>query len=98
MARQIWKFNLETKTTLDLPENAWVLSVGAQGNSICLWVAVDTDAPTKVSRTFRFYGTGWSIEESTENLFYIGTVQMPYTGFVFHVFEEEDFGGVVDND
>ena len=90
MATTIWKFNLNETTTLDLPEESQVLSVGAQGDFICLWVLVDPDNP-KTPRTFRFYGTGWDIKESIENLFYIGTVQMPYTGFVFHVFEE-DFG------
>lgn len=92
MATTIWKFNLnETTTTLDLPEESWVLSVGAQGGFICLWVLVDTESP-KTKRTFKFYGTGWNIEEHKDALFYIGTVQMPCTGFVFHVFEEEDFG------
>lgn len=92
MTTTIWKFNLsETTTTFDLPEESQVLSVGAQGDFICLWVLVDTEAP-KTKRTFKFYGTGWNIEEHKDALFYIGTVQMPYTGFVFHVFEEEDFG------
>lgn len=89
MSTAVWKFNLSAiTTTLDLPEDSRILSVGAQGDFICLWALVDPEA-RKVKRTFKFYGTGWNIEEPVTTLRYVGTVQMPYTGFVFHVFEED---------
>ena len=86
MSKQIWKYEINIgKTKRDIPSNATILSVGLQGNNICVWALVDTEARTS-ERTFYVYGTGWDIEESVEYLSCIGTVQ-DNNGLVWHVFE-----------
>ena len=86
MSKQIWKYEINIgETKRDIPSNATILSVGLQGNNICVWALVDTGARTS-ERTFYVYGTGWDIEESVEYLSCIGTVQ-DNNGLVWHVFE-----------
>ncbi|EIL4347344.1 hypothetical protein LLL46_003594 [Salmonella enterica subsp. enterica serovar Saintpaul] len=86
----IWKYVLEPQITLDMPAGATILSVGAQGDDICLWARVDTDAPAE-PRRFLVAGTGMPLSESFNGARFIGTVQMTLAGvsLVMHVFEAE---------
>lgn len=69
-----------------LPENAVILSLGMQGESIVFWALVD-DSRSLEERRFRIFGTGWTIGvERLDKLKFVGTVQTP-TGLVWHVFE-----------
>ncbi len=53
---------------------ATILSVGTQGDDICLWARVNTDAPTEPRR---FGGRhGMPLAESFTGAVFIGTVQM----------------------
>lgn len=94
----VWKYELEPQITLEIPGGATILSVGAQGESICLWAQVDTDAPAE-KRHFRVVATGEPLGEAFRASKFIGTVQMnmAYSGsnLVMHVFEAEtNVGGV----
>ena len=81
--KAIWKFPLKVEDVqaFEVPESAEILSIQNQGGQICLWAAVDTNAPKKF-RTFRMYGTGH--EHTSFVGIYIGTVQKD--GFVWHIF------------
>jgi hypothetical protein len=66
-----------------IPNNAKILSVGAQGDSLMLWAEVNPDR-SEVPRRFEVFGTGHEIREymGTERQF-IGTALMgPY---VWHI-------------
>ena len=81
----IWKFPLtDTKTELDLPRNAQVLSVHVQESEPCLWALVDPSEPPE-TRKFRAYATGESIQDSLGD--FIGTVLLQGGAYVLHVFE-----------
>jgi hypothetical protein len=84
----IFKYTLKPEIELELPENAELLSVGAQGDEAVLWARVDPDAP-KVNRHFRVFGTGHPMPDDVE-LEYVGTIQFSHgacAGLVFHAFE-----------
>ena len=79
----VYKYTLLPTCTLELPEGAEILTVGAQGEDICIWVKVDTDKPT-VKRSFQTYGTGMEMD-SNKNHDFIGTTFLG--SLVFHTFE-----------
>ena len=88
--KQIWKYIFVgypgyRETTFDMPKDAKVFTVQAQGNDLCLWALVDP-AAIKVGRKFVVFGTGWDIDFVTFALNYVGTAQVD--GLVWHVFEE----------
>jgi hypothetical protein len=83
--RKIWKFELAEKSTLQLPVDAEILTVGSQKDQICLWVALDTTAP-KVDRHFVTVGTGQVI--ASEAVTFLGSAFLYDNQFVFHVFEK----------
>ena len=70
---------------VELPNIAEILSVGAQGEDLFLWVQVNTDTP-KIERYFEVFGTGHEIDyEGVRSRRFIGTAFMG--PFVWHVFE-----------
>lgn len=94
----IWKYVLdaELRQTISMPDGAEILSAGADGRDICLWVRVDDAAP-ETPRRFLVAGTGEQLPPEDGTTF-IGTVQMPFIAgknvvhlhshpLVFHVFE-----------
>lgn len=85
--QQIWKFPLamydDGSADVEMPADARVLHVGAQGRTICLWAMVSPDAE-RITRKFRVVGTGWPIAKMGR---YIGTVHVD--GYVWHVFAAE---------
>ena len=81
----VWKFTLATALTdnaLEMPKDAKVVHVGIQGEHICLWAIVDTQASVE-TRVFQIVGTGH--EEVFEGMAHVGTVQQG--PWVWHVFE-----------
>lgn len=56
-----------------------------QGSDICLWAAVDPQAP-KVTRRFIGFGTGHTIPGELQ-LSFVGTAMLNGGAFVFHIFE-----------
>jgi len=82
--KEIWKYKLEPRTELEMPEGARILSVQNQHEQPCLWALVEVSMP-KVKRMFTIYGTGHSLPANPGN--YLGTFQLQMGAFVFHVFE-----------
>jgi hypothetical protein len=84
----VWKFQLDLMwdaddggvVGVDMPVDARVLHVHAQGNDICLWAHVSPDAPL-VTRHFTVTGTG----HPTPRGEYVGTAHTPPD--VWHVWE-----------
>lgn len=89
--KTIWKYQLERigETSISMPKGAEILNIGIQGNWLCLWALVDTEAE-KESRCFMVYGTGWEIDNI--ELSYIDTFITEIGFFVWHFFEV--LGGV----
>jgi len=89
--KTIWKYNLIAgnymKNIIEMPKNGEILSVQNQYNEIVLWIKINTNNKTE-ERRFIIYGTGDNIKFSSENINYIGTVQMDID--VWHVFERLD--------
>lgn len=78
----IWKYRVSPRFDMELPEDAQVLSVQAQGKEAQMWVLLDPDAP-KVKRTFLAVQTGERFNATYTR--YIGTFQLDW--LVFHLFE-----------
>ena len=82
----IWKFPLALTdfVSVEMPENAVVLSVDNQDGVLCLWAMVEPDMPKDV-RHFSIVGTGNPMPAGLKK--FIGTVLMP--PYVWHVFERQ---------
>lgn len=85
MAKTNWKFTLQPECKVEMPEGAQLLTVREQGDDICLWALVDSDAPM-VARRFVGFGTGHQIPED-QALSFIGTAMLQGGNLVFHIFE-----------
>jgi hypothetical protein len=86
---RIYKYPLAVTDvqTVELPENATVLSVQAQGNELVFWARVDIKAQIK-PRVFRVIGTGHPIPDAAY-LNYVDTVVLEARAgsLIWHVFE-----------
>jgi hypothetical protein len=83
--KTIWKFPLDADaTSLPLKEGAEILTVGVQGNNVCVWVLLDSEA---LDQTYRIatYGTGFPMSEKPGR--YVGTFFIADAQLVFHVFD-----------
>lgn len=85
--RRVYKYviNPLVDGVVNLPEDAEVLHTAFQGDALCLWAMVDTEAKP-IARKFRVFGTGHDIPLD-EDIVYIGTAFTGY--FVFHIFEQK---------
>lgn len=72
--------------TLYLPRDAQILSVQMQGDQLCLWALIDTDAPLYAS-DFGIYGTGNYVPTLPSPRRHLATVQ-DHRGLVWHIFLE----------
>ena len=84
----IWKFELEVtdEQEVEMPQGAQLMDVQEQGGKVCLWAAVDSEAP-KEKRTIEIIGTGHPIDvENVDRVYVASTQQGP---FVWHVFERK---------
>jgi hypothetical protein len=80
----VWKYMLQSSSELDLPKEAQILSVHEQGDNVCMWVLVDSEAE-KEKRKFVVFGTGHEIPDHPMK--FIGTVHIRNGALVFHIFE-----------
>ena len=80
-----WKFILQPKTTVEIPDGAKILHIAQQREYLCMWALVDPEQP-KVKRTFIVYGTGHDMPDDPGE--FVGTALMDGGSLVFHVFEE----------
>lgn len=73
--------------SIQLPEDAEFLDVQWQGNALTLWFLVDPSNPP-VERYFFLAATGVKYPALDEgDAEYLGTVQVPSSGMVVHLFE-----------
>jgi hypothetical protein len=84
----VWKFvlPLEDNPQVDMPSEAYVLSVDQQHGQLCVWALVDTSAPSS-TRTFAIRGTGHPTNDIEQTNKFLGTVLMANGNLVFHVWE-----------
>lgn len=94
---KIFKYTLQPPlqpgavSVVEMPRDARVLSVGAQGSSMVLWAVVDSTQPM-VKRRFTVLPTGAEYTGVSMARF-VGTVQFQSgaeRGLVFHVFERDE--------
>jgi hypothetical protein len=84
-ARKIFKYTLNmSNSPLDMPIDAHVLKVAAQGHTICLWAVVYPDRKTELRR-FVVVPTGGDYPKGNPE--YIDTAIFENTCEVWHVFE-----------
>lgn len=88
----IHKYRLDPKTRLNLPDGSHVLCVQVQRGKPTLWILQPLSEAVMRSRYFAAVPTGEEIEMKGDEL-YIGTIQLPETGLVFHVWECFPEGG-----
>ena len=83
--KTVWKFPLmvTTRFSVEMPDGAKILCVGAQGDQPVMWALVDTAEPP-VGRVFSVHGTGHEVEEGEK---YVGTFEIIGGRFVGHLFE-----------
>ncbi len=86
MTSKIFKYELQmAQKRIALPPGAQVLSAGAQGNGIFIWVIQQPEKKPTEERMFFYFGTGWDVDES-KLVEFIDTVHLE-NGGVYHVFE-----------
>lgn len=83
---KVFKYELPVTDifTLELPQEAEVLTVQVQYGKPCIWARVNPDAKTE-ERKFRIAGAGNDVEADAR---YIGTFQLENGSLVFHLFEK----------
>ncbi len=87
--RTIWKYNLDITDiqTIEMPVDGKILSIQTQLGNICMWVEVNSSAPT-TKRTFCVFGTGHEMP-LYDRMTYLGTAQTANGKLVWHVFEKD---------
>lgn len=85
---RIFKYELQPKVIqeIDIHADAMILHVHEQFGAMCLWAAVNPDAPV-VKKKFAVIPTG-RVDIELAEMDYIGTVHMQGGSLVFHVFQE----------
>ena len=88
MKKQIWKFAINPKTTLEMPKGAEILTMQLQNEIPCIWALVNPENEKEL-RNFEIYGTGNNIHcDIGIERKYIGTFQLQSrVALVYHLFE-----------
>ncbi len=88
-ADTIWKYPLELDDTvlIAMPAGALPLSVAMQGDTPCLWAAVDSAAARQEVHRFYVRGTGHPLRLDPSACRFLGTLLLQPLGLVFHVFD-----------
>jgi len=85
--KTVWKYTLSTRESVrQIPIGAEFLSMGVQGDIICLWFLIPDTEAKKEQRVFEIFGTGQAIP-SFGGLKFIGTMVSQNVEMVWHVFE-----------
>lgn len=82
--KAVYKYNLHPYARNMMPVGAKPLSVHAQGNDLCLWALVDTEAELE-NREFVIVGTGHEVHDHAGE--FIGSALLAGGTLVLHVFE-----------
>jgi len=84
-----YPFQVSDFIQVEMPKNAHILTVQAQGETACMWAIVDLGESEVEVREFRCYGTGHPIDIEVSSARYIGTFQLLGGRFIGHLFEEK---------
>jgi hypothetical protein len=88
--KTIFKYQLETVSiqSVELPANAEILTIQAQGQVPCLWAIVDQTEKEKMNVQIEIFGTGHPImfDVGITKRKYISTFQLYGGDLVFHAF------------
>ena len=86
---KIYKYEIEVtdQQTLQLPQQAEILSIQVQDNNIMLWALVIDYTKLVDYRFIECYGTGHEIVDDANELVFLATIQ--YRGGVWHFFERK---------
>ena len=90
MARQIWKYPIQTvgEQELEISPGATILDIQLQDGDPYMWIIIDTEKKVE-KRILRIYGTGHTLDDNANINNYLGTYQTK-NGFVWHVFDITD--------
>lgn len=93
MGLAIWKFPIPFSDDghVEMPAGARLLTVALQRRELCVWAAVDTEAPT-VRRRFAIRGTGHPLRTVGPMTPFVGTFFLDGGALVFHVFDLGEAG------
>jgi len=85
-AKKIFKYPIGLYDFQDVTmhDGAWIIHAGYQGDQLCLWAIVDTNADY-ASKRIHILGTGHSMPKGIM-LRHLSTIQSDI--FVWHIFEE----------
>ena len=86
----IFKYSMYKKINkILIPEDGMVLSIQLQGETVVMWVLIDTSKSIEEQKEFWIINTGQRFKQidGKELLSYLGTVQFS-NGIVQHVFEK----------
>lgn len=84
----VWKYHLGFESTkeIEMPDDAEILFVGNQAETLCMWVRVNIhDITPYTKRRFLVRGTGQRESQGK----YIGSATFAGGNIVAHVFEDE---------
>lgn len=83
--KRIYKYPIPVtdESTLELPEDAEILTFQAQDGKPYIWALVDPTRQLEIV-SFRLFGTGHPVENA-DTLEYVGTIQIE--PFVWHLFK-----------
>ena len=86
--KAIWKYILQPEhLQVPMPQGADLLTAREQGDDICVWAEVDTDAIVGL-RFFEIFGTGHEMPtDMGADRDYIGTASLHGGALMFHVYE-----------
>lgn len=87
--RRIFKYvlNINGTTTPPLPQDSQILSIGGQGDSICIWAETDPDSSDSPARKFVSFATGMGVHLQPSDINFIGTAHLHNSKTIFHVYE-----------
>jgi hypothetical protein len=86
--KTVWKYTWplpHDKATFDMPRDAEILHVSAQGDDLCLWARI-VEGRKIETKTFLLCGTGH--EAPSLDCKHIGTALLHGGALVLHVFED----------
>lgn len=84
--RTIHKYPLYVGKNIEcwLPAGARILTIGYQGQALCLWAEIDDSAPFE-RRVFSVFGTGHLMPDNVPLAFIDTVFEGPY---VWHIYEQ----------
>ena len=83
-----WVLQITPRQELELPRGAEIISVAEQANSPVLYAVVRDNEPHPVVHEIRIVGTGQTIDFDRGQFSFLGTIFIPPTGEMLHIWEK----------